>query len=280
MTRSTRRWVTGLGALTLLVGGPAACGGDDDGAAGTTTSAEETTTTTAGSTTTTAADGAVTLSDPATPIVVAPGQGFTITVASNPTTGYEWGVTAAPDEAVATYVGSDYTPDPSSVGVEGGGGVQTLTFSAVAEGDTQVGLRYSQPWDPQPDDETLVFAVQVRADAAAIATTEEPPLPADLQVFTDPATPIEVAAAAEFGIELESNASTGYQWILAAPLTGGVTYLGSSYRAGEAVPGAPGKQVLLFRAGPAGSSTIELRSSRVWEPAPDDQTATFSLNAA
>lgn len=254
----------------------AACGGDDDATDTTTTAAPggDTVPTTSGGD-----DGATMLTDPNTPIAVRPGGTFTITLSSNPSTGYEWTLADEPDPGVATFVDRAFTPDPGSEDREGAGGVETLTFDAVAAGNTQVGLRYEQTFDPRPDDRTLVFSVWVQEGLPEEGgPAPEPEAPPSGAVFSDPSTPIEVEPGSEFGISLEANPSTGFVWLLAAPLSGGTTYLGSlTQPSGSGAVGAPGTQVLVFESGGSGTSTIDLQYVRPWEGGPADDTVRFGV---
>jgi inhibitor of cysteine peptidase len=286
------RLLSGIAVVSLLLAA-AACGGDEDAADTTTTTNGDAddTTTTAGDTTTTAApggdtvpttsagDGATMLTDPATPIAVRPGGTFTITLSANPTTGFEWTIVDEPDPEVAAFSDREYTTDPGSEGRDGAGGVETLTFDAVAEGTTQVGVRYEQSFDPNPDDRTLVFSVWVQdglpADGGPAPDPEAPPAGA---TFSDPSTPIAVTPGSEFGISLEANPSTGFEWVLASPLPDGTVYLGSvSQPSDSGAVGAPGTQVLVFESGQSGSGTIDLQYVRPWEAGPADETARFRL---
>jgi predicted secreted protein len=80
------------------------------------------------------------------PIEVDAGSTFQIVLDSNPTTGYAWQVEEK-DPGVVKYSGAEYEPDPGSEDRAGGGGEETLTFEAVAAGETEIALTYmfSQP---------------------------------------------------------------------------------------------------------------------------------------
>lgn len=82
------------------------------------------------------------------------------------------------------------------------------------------------------------------------------------------AKPIAVAVGQEFKITLESNPSTGYQWLLAKPLDERtVKLLGSAYRRGGAGGGvgSGGCEVLKFQALGEGKTQIHLKYGRLWE---------------
>lgn len=73
------------------------------------------------------------------------GQTHTVTLASNPTTGYRWHVAAPPDEGILKLVGSEYKkPDSKLIGA---GGHESWTFRGVGTGKTTVVMIYVRPWE-------------------------------------------------------------------------------------------------------------------------------------
>ena len=76
------------------------------------------------------------------PVEAEVGEGFEIKLDSNATTGYEWQLAGRPDEEVVRFEESIYELDPGSEDTEGGGGEQTLRFTAVGEGETTIRLEY------------------------------------------------------------------------------------------------------------------------------------------
>jgi predicted secreted protein len=76
---------------------------------------------------------------------VAVGQEFTITLASNATTGYHWELTAPPDETVVKLVTNAYkSPETRALGA---GGQEIWTFRAMGPGQTVINLKYVRPWE-------------------------------------------------------------------------------------------------------------------------------------
>ncbi len=76
---------------------------------------------------------------------VTTGQEFSITLASNSTTGYHWELAAPLDETFIKLLGSEYNaPETRLVGV---GGQETWTFRAVGQGQTVIKLKYVRPWE-------------------------------------------------------------------------------------------------------------------------------------
>ena len=79
--------------------------------------------------------------------------------------------------------------------------------------------------------------------------------------------PISVGVGQEFKIVLESNSSTGNQWLMARPLDERLLkLLGSEYKRGR--PGAvaaAGNEILSFKALGEGKTQIHLKYGKLWE---------------
>lgn len=92
-------------------------------------------------------------------ITLQSGDVTTLTLESNPTTGYSWQVLAI-DNAVLVQEGDpEYKGASDSDGVVGAGGTETFRFKAVGAGRTTLELDYMRPWEDVPPVET--FSVQV-----------------------------------------------------------------------------------------------------------------------
>ena len=79
------------------------------------------------------------------PITVTAGHEFSVTLASNPTTGYSWALAKPLDAKLLTLVTNVYVrPDSRLMGA---GGKEVWTFKALAEGRTQIDLKYVRPWE-------------------------------------------------------------------------------------------------------------------------------------
>jgi predicted secreted protein len=73
------------------------------------------------------------------------GQEFTVTLASNASTGYHWELTEPLDESMVNLVTSEYqTPETRMLGATG---KEIWTFRAVGQGETVVNLKYVRPWE-------------------------------------------------------------------------------------------------------------------------------------
>ncbi len=80
-------------------------------------------------------------------VTLAPGQQLVVTLETNPSTGFSWVSGVAPDPSVLAQLGEPgYTPSAES-GRIGVGGIATLTYVAVAVGETGFSLLYQQPWE-------------------------------------------------------------------------------------------------------------------------------------
>ena len=87
-------------------------------------------------------------------------------------------------------------------------------------------------------------------------------------VYYDPAKSIEIMIGQEFAIELDANATTGYQWHLAEPLLDNsiIELLGTEYRVSETgLIGTGGKEIWKFRAIDEGKTMISMKYIRPWE---------------
>ncbi len=105
-------------------------------------------------------DSTVTIdaSDDGGAVSVEVGTTLEVTLAGNPTTGYIWEVDQV-DTAVLAPVGDpEFTPDRDA---DGAGGVEVLTFDAVAPGETILDLVNHRPFEDEPPLETFSVTVTV-----------------------------------------------------------------------------------------------------------------------
>ncbi|WP_157535387.1 protease inhibitor I42 family protein [Nocardia inohanensis] len=80
-------------------------------------------------------------------LTLVPGQGLIITLPSNPTTGFQWGL-AELDQGIVKQNGSpEYRQDPSPEGMVGVGGQAIWNFAAAGPGATRLTLEYRRPWE-------------------------------------------------------------------------------------------------------------------------------------
>jgi inhibitor of cysteine peptidase len=88
----------------------------------------------------------LTMADNGKSISLSSGDTFTVTLDSNPTTGYSWSVTDDAGGIVQQQGTSAYTA-ASKTPIAGGGGTETLTFKAVNSGAGTLTLGYARPWE-------------------------------------------------------------------------------------------------------------------------------------
>ena len=92
-------------------------------------------------------------------ITIQSDQIVTVTLESNPTTGYSWQVMEI-DNAILIQDGDpEYKQESGTKGLVGAGGTETFRFKAVGTGETTLGLGYMRSWESVAPIQT--FAIQV-----------------------------------------------------------------------------------------------------------------------
>lgn len=82
---------------------------------------------------------------PRSPIHAKAGEIISITLDSNPTTGYRWQLSTPLDEKVLKIISSEYRmPETHIVGA---GGKEVWTFKALSTGQTTIVFEYMRPWE-------------------------------------------------------------------------------------------------------------------------------------
>jgi inhibitor of cysteine peptidase len=90
-----------------------------------------------------------------------PGETLTLTLESNPTTGYSWQVMEL-DNAVLTQEGDpEYKQSSGAEGLVGAGGTETFRFKTIGSGETSLSLGYMRSWESVPPVETFTIQVDV-----------------------------------------------------------------------------------------------------------------------
>lgn len=82
-------------------------------------------------------------------VTLAVGEILTVTLASNPSTGYAWEI-AALDQTVLKNTDNTYQSD-CLLPVPGCGGREVWTFEGVAPGTTTLRMEYRRPWETDSD---------------------------------------------------------------------------------------------------------------------------------
>ena len=90
------------------------------------------------------------------------GQNLVISLKDNPSTGYRW-ETARLDETILPLLTRDYKQREAKPGMVGVGGILTLSFKAIAAGQTSVKLIYARPLSGEDDiADTFTIIVDVK----------------------------------------------------------------------------------------------------------------------
>jgi inhibitor of cysteine peptidase len=99
------------------------------------------------------------------PVALQVGQVLVVTLPSNPSTGYSWTISTAPDGAVLTQNGElTYAAMNPDVVMPGSGGTETVRFTATAAGTTTIVLDYRRPWETDvPPVDTVTIDITVTA---------------------------------------------------------------------------------------------------------------------
>ena len=77
---------------------------------------------------------------------VTTGDSFTVTLCSNPSTGFEWEEAVISDQSVLRQAGHEFQA-PGSGAPPGAAGKEVWTFEAVKRGTSTVSMAYSRPWE-------------------------------------------------------------------------------------------------------------------------------------
>ena len=87
---------------------------------------------------------------------------LTVSLASNPTTGFQWEEVKIGDSSVITEYEHEFVP-PEATGVVGASGKDVWTFEPLGRGTSTLIFEYSQPWEGGEKDEwTLGLTVVVK----------------------------------------------------------------------------------------------------------------------
>lgn len=92
---------------------------------------------------------------------VAAGKSFTITLPSNPSTGYSWTLADSGDKTLLQLVSEDFQPGTDSRLV-GQAGTSSWKFTALQSGTTQIKLVYSRLWESVQPAKTFEVKIIIR----------------------------------------------------------------------------------------------------------------------
>ena len=83
-------------------------------------------------------------------VTVDSGESFTVTLCSNPTTGFQWSAAQISDPAIIEEVDRQFTPPGYTDGsppAAGAPGQEVWTFKARKAGESTISMEYDQPWE-------------------------------------------------------------------------------------------------------------------------------------
>jgi inhibitor of cysteine peptidase len=83
---------------------------------------------------------------PSKSITVSAGDLFTVTLCSNPTTGFSWSESAQISDATVVQQVSHNTIAPENKNLVGAPGSEVWVFKALKKGSSTVTMEYSRPW--------------------------------------------------------------------------------------------------------------------------------------
>ena len=87
---------------------------------------------------------------------------LTVTLESNPTTGFEWELVIITDETVLEEEGHAFMA-PETGAPLGAGGEEIWTFTALKEGKSTISMEYRRPWEQGVEpDKVFVLTVVVK----------------------------------------------------------------------------------------------------------------------
>jgi inhibitor of cysteine peptidase len=89
------------------------------------------------------------------------GQEVVVTLAGNPTTGFQWSYRATPDGVLGPIGESEYVPDQPVL--PGSGGRERFRFTALRAGSAALQFEYRRPFEPgSPPARTVSYSLVVR----------------------------------------------------------------------------------------------------------------------
>lgn len=211
-------------------------------------------------------------------ITATAGSTFKVSLAANPTTGYVWSITKAPDTKVVTQQGEPtYIWPVSSSATVGAGGTEVWTFKAVAAGSTNIVFTNTQVGNT-----TAPPAWTHNVSVKVIPPTPAPPKPLPIKTYTNPSTPISASPTQEFHINRsEQTGSTGFKWLLNSGYNHtvcvfeGVTFINST----SSAVGAASTEVWKFKALAKGTTYLTFNYVQPFDTtAKPAKTVTFTVN--
>jgi len=98
-------------------------------------------------------------SDESEDIVINTGDSFTITLESNPTTGFEW--MAEITKGDVSYIKDEFV-SAQDADIVGAGGIEYFTYKAGEIGESEISFMYARPWESVQPLERKIFHIIVQ----------------------------------------------------------------------------------------------------------------------
>jgi len=102
----------------------------------------------------------LTFQDPGIPAKVAPGDEFSISLTSNPSTGFHWKMTLPESDKAVTFLKSEYVASQQSM--PGVPGQEVFRFKALTAGETKAAFVYERPWETKVAPTRKIFTILVQ----------------------------------------------------------------------------------------------------------------------
>ena len=109
-------------------------------------------------------------------------QTATLTVPSNPTTGYEWTVTQDPE---LFEISSTYEADQQDEEIVGAGGTQTFVLTPKEAGTTTVEFLYERSFEENSTEMRLTYGIKVSKDMQIKVESFTGELPGDIDTMPE-----------------------------------------------------------------------------------------------
>ncbi len=185
------------------------------------------------------------------------GDTLTVNLVSTPGTGYGWAV--AQNNAAILKPEAAKT-NPSQTNMPGASGTQTFQFSAVKAGGGSLALNYSRPFEKGKEPAKrfrVLVVISNPGQTKTVAVTND-----------DNKGKVAINAGDTLIVQLKSNPTTGYSWVVADHSSPLFKLTGDSRKPGDKkLIGAPGTQSLQFQAARSGSANLALNYLRPFEKA-------------
>ena len=203
------------------------------------------------------------------------GDVIRVKLKSNRTTGYSWALISGKTDAKVLKSGEvEYKVDEHPAGMVGVGGNDFCTFTALAEGKTEIALGYARPWEKGKEPaQSFKLTVEVEGAAKAADTAKAASAPAKAEVQLndkDNGKTVKVAVGGNVILSLESNATTGFSWTKADKVDKDILKLEKNDYFQSPNPngmvGVGGKTVIVYQALKKGKAKIDLTYMQPWEP--------------